>query len=116
MIGSTVWLFDENRRVYTRGGSVGRGPIWREHWAPRKIVGETSRSWVTEYGDKVPKRGCDPRCVAFSRDEIERQAYIHENAHKIGEAVRCIGDYELLRKVAELIGYSERIDKAKEPQ
>ena len=41
-VGSTVWVFDVNRRVYRerKPGETyaGGGPIWREHWAPRKIV------------------------------------------------------------------------------
>lgn len=110
-IGSTVWLFNINRRVYRerKPGEIyaSGAPIWREHWVPHLIVGETARSWVLEYGRKVPKKGADPRCVSFSSEEINRAAYVHENAPKIGDKVRRIADADLLRKVADLIGYSD---------
>lgn len=106
-VGCAVWVFDINLRKYRRdenGRSVG-GPIWREHWQRQEIVGETRRSWITNYGKKIPKAGA--RGIAFSEEEIEREAFVHENSHKIAFEVQQIKDHELLKKVAELIGYKE---------
>lgn len=94
-IGDTVWVFDMNQR-----------------WDARKIVSETSRSWVLNFGPKVPKKGpkvpkkgpCT-RAIAFSQDDIDRQDYVRCNRHRIGRDVGCINDYAVLRKVAELVGY-----------
>ena len=110
MIGKTVWLFDENNRVYARddkGRSLGGGPIWREHWRPVKIVGETSRSWITEYRDKIPKKGHDQRKFAFTRDEIEEQAYIHENRYRLAQSVQSLSDPKKMREIAAIL---ERAD------
>lgn len=108
-IGSTVWVFDINRRKYRERGPGERfasgPPIWREHWVPQVIVGETSRSWILEYGDKVPKKGADPQVVSFSRTDIDRAAYVNDNSHLIAHAVGNLKDYELLRRVADLIGH-----------
>lgn len=101
------WIFDENRRRYKvdeNGRSVG-GSIWREHWVKVDIVGETSRSWITDYhGLKVPKKG--GRGYAFCEADIDRMAFV-EKRYWIGEAVKRCTDYEILKRVAELVGYSD---------
>ena len=105
-----VWVFDENRRVYRKdkdGKSLGAGPIWREHWREMKITGETSRSWITEWDRKIPKKGFNPRFVCFSEEEIDRNAWIKENRNKIARVIERHNDYDLLQKVAQLIGYKE---------
>ena len=100
------WIFDENRRRYKtdeKGRSIG-GPIWREHWVKVKIVGETRRSWVTNYYDrKVPKKG--GRGYAFSEEDIDRMAFI-EQRRRIGEAVGYCTDYETLKRIADMVGYA----------
>ena len=101
-----VWIFDINRRVYhkdEKGYGVG-APIWREHWCKHEIVGETKRSWILKYGKKIPKSG--GRDIAFTEEEINRAAFIQDNRHKIADAVRCITDYDTLKKVAEVAGWS----------
>ncbi len=49
-IGSTVWIFDENHRVYVKGaGHFSAGHlIYREHWRPTNITSETRVSWVLD--------------------------------------------------------------------
>lgn len=108
-VGCAVWVFDINIRKYRKdenGRSFG-GPIWREHWQRQEIVSETSRSWITNYGEKIPKARAGGRGIAFSEEEIEREAFVQENRHKIAFEVQQIKDHELLKKVAELIGYRE---------
>ena len=108
-VGSTVWVFDINRRRYTKpaDGRIWGSIIWRDHWGPHTIVSETSRSWVLDRpgGMKVPKRGADPSIFAFSESDIDRRAWVEDNRHKIADKVGRINDYETLRKVVELIGY-----------
>ena len=101
----SVWIFDSSRRVYRRdenGRAIG-GPVWREHWVGHEIVGETSRSWITEFGRKVPKKG--GYGIAFDAAEIDRQEYIHKHRCKIADAVRRCDDYYTLRQIAEMAGY-----------
>lgn len=99
------WIFDENRRRYKvdeKGRSVG-GPIWREHWVKVEIAGETSRSWITKCGLKVPKKG--GRGYAFCEADIDRMAFV-EQRWQIGEAVKRCTDYETLKLIADAVGYS----------
>lgn len=108
-VGGTIWVFDLNRRFYTKpsGGRLWGEPIWRRHWRPLKIVGETSRSWILESRQKVPKRGADPTVFAFSEADIDRMEWVHYNAYRIADKVLRLRDYETLRKVADAIGYRE---------
>ena len=100
-----VWVFDINYRVYQKdenGRSYG-SPIWREHWRKQKILGDTKRSWITYGGAKIPKKG--GKGIAFSEEEIDRAAYVYDHKYKIAESVKAIGDFDMLKKIADLIGY-----------
>jgi hypothetical protein len=118
-VGSPLWRFDINRRVYAKddkGRTVG-GPIWREHWTPREVVGETRVSWLVGFsGDgpgrvsvKVAKKdfaagGC-PQGWATSQEHIDRLAWIVRNRGRLSTAVSRCNDYDALQKVAALVGY-----------
>jgi hypothetical protein len=100
-VGDTIWIFDSSRRVSARDadGRATGGPIWREHWRPVVIVGETSRSWLTYHGNKIAKRGTDPRNVAFSEAEIDRAGWVRDNARRISERVMECSDLEKLKAI-----------------
>lgn len=99
------WVFDINRRVYQRnadGRAIG-GPIWREHWRKVNIVDDNRRSWITSSGERIPKGG--GRNYAFSLEEIEQAAFVHDHKYKISEMIRASLDYCKIKKVAEIMGY-----------
>lgn len=98
-----VWLFDVNYRVY---GPDKSGPIWREHWRETRITGETKVSWITASGRRVPKKGGGG--IAFSEVEIDRAAYVKVNRHRIADAVSRCADHDMLKTIAEMVGYMER--------
>lgn len=108
-----IWIFDINRRSYLRdekGYSYG-SPIWRDHWVKCKVTGETSRSWIIDrWNEKIPKKGYNPKVVAFNEEEIDREAFVQENRHRIADAI-CYLDYDKLKQVADLIGYVPVEDK-----
>jgi hypothetical protein len=127
-IGSTVWIFDRNHRVYPRnasGAAVG-GPIYREHFRPHTIESETPRSWVLDGGLKVPKTGGDVReagggrygktIIYMSAEGVEDAIWRHENAYALGDHVRALTDVVVLKKVAALTGYVERCSAATRPE
>jgi hypothetical protein len=88
------WIFDKYRERYT----------WRENWIKVEIVGETAKSWVTNYFErKVPKKGGNG--YAFCEAEIDRLAFIEQRC-EIGEAVKRCTDYETLQRIADAVGYS----------
>lgn len=106
-VGDTVWLFDENRRVYAKDRQG--GPIWREHWYPMTISGETSRSWIIGehawHSYKLPKKGKPGFKIAYSQEEIDRAAWVHDNRYRLSHEIDRCEDYDTLKMVAELVGY-----------
>jgi hypothetical protein len=115
-IGSPVWQFDQNNRVYREGYSA---PIWRKHWRKKEVTGETARSWVVGNGSPrhggfklskadVAKGTYDRSLIALSESDIDKAAWVHDNRYKISSAIDRLNDYDILQKVAELVGYKER--------
>jgi hypothetical protein len=100
-VGDTVYIFDINRRVYRKEGG---GPIWEEHWRPEVIESETSRSWVTRNGRKIPKTG-KVHGVAFSLDDVRKDGYVNDNAYKIARLINSNIEYEKLVEIAKIVGY-----------
>jgi hypothetical protein len=121
-IGSTVWIFDAERRVYAKEKmSPGKlwysgAPIWREHWRPTAIVGETRVSWILGHdrGQKISKRDLAAgtvRGALTSEADLDAACYVNDHAHKIADRVQRISGglaaAETLRKIATLVGYEE---------
>ncbi len=108
-VGDTYYIFDGNYRVYPerkKGEYDSRSPIYREHFRPGTITGETSRSWV--YGireKKIPKR--DPWKILHTPDMIEDRVWLHDHRHKLGNEICTVTDIDKLRQIAEIIGYEE---------
>ena len=100
-IGDFVWVFHENRRIYAEGGHG--GPIWREHWVLEKIASQTSRSWIFDFGMKIPKKGPTPPGILLSRSELDDACYVKENTYRISELVRSVRSANVLRKIELLI-------------
>ena len=102
-----VWVFDINRRIYRKPEpgqiySTG-GPIYREHWEERKVVGETSRSWVLSCGRKIPKKRREDVC--FSEEEVDDKVWVNDHRYKIMRKVESVRDPSTLKAIAELVGY-----------
>lgn len=109
-IGSTIWYFDVNRRVYRKDPGTGRsfgGPIWREHWRQVTIDAENRVSWVTTRGNVNKKALAAGELAGWcaSEEHINRCAWVNENKYEIMRIVQGLYDYETLRKVAEIVGY-----------
>lgn len=110
-VGMKVWAFDVNRRVYRRdenGRAVG-GPIWREHWAPRFVIGETRVSWLVgdefmlgksewfKRADKIAKKDW-PGSLALSEEDIDRRAFV-EGRWALADRIKSCTDYDTLKKI-----------------
>jgi hypothetical protein len=99
-IGSIIWRFDENHRIYKepRGG-----PDYRSFWRECAITGETSRSWIIGNCGKCPKRG-EHVGWALSAHEVDDDVWAKDERHRI---VRCVErcNVATLRAVAALVGY-----------
>lgn len=109
-IGTVLYVFDENYRRYKldeNGRSIG-GPIYREHFRPVTVTGETRLSWITNDREvKIKKatmlsRTWNGFMRAFDREEMENDIWAHETRPKIIKTVtRC--DAILLRKISNFI-------------
>lgn len=115
-IGDVVYRFDENRRVYRdKSFGGGGGPVYREHFEPLKIVGENRVSWILEHGWKVNKKTFRGEVAAyqfggrgfFTAEGMENDIWDHEHRHKIVDAVRRVATIDQLRRVADILGYTE---------
>lgn len=115
-VGMTVWVFDENRRIYPerKPGEAygGGGPIWREHWTKRQIVGETSKSWLVGYSVNSARKHLKKDFpsefgILLSEDDVIKATWIHDNAVRLADSVRRCRDYSTLQQIAAIIGYKE---------
>lgn len=127
-IGDSVWVFDENRRVYTKpakGKVYSSGPpIWREHWRQMWIIGENRRSWLLgwvkggalqtknmtvgkdalEKGTASARTELGPVRVLRTELEVERAAWAHDHDHTIARCVDACIDPDTLAAIAMLVG------------
>lgn len=116
-IGAKLWRFDENRRRYTKPenpkdlwGKI----IWREHWEPMFVVGETRVSWLVGYERQMGKRephvsyklpkaafknGECPRGWARSEEHLSELAWAREHCSKLSDAVLRCHEPRVLRAV-----------------
>lgn len=90
-IGDRFWVWDA---AFTKFREV-------------EIFGETSRSWL--YGakwrpSKAPKS--KPFSVFFTREMIDLDEWVSNNRYLIARMVE-LQSHDVLRKVAEIIGYVE---------
>jgi len=112
-IGSTVWIFDENYRVYTKDGPGWGRIIYREHFRPHEIVGETGVSWVLDDGRKVNKKTLKTHRNAFepvltSEEDIDKVCWMREHRQGITRMVGNLNrfsDYDKLISIADMVGY-----------
>ena len=116
-VGDKFWSFDSNLRRYD-----GTRLIYRGHFFPVEIIGETSRSWSIGHARsnfprelfKVPK--ADPfrkkygefgtRPIILTDQMVNDEIWDVDHRHKISRQIEKV-DTSILRQVAELIGYEE---------
>lgn len=114
-VGSTLYVFDQNRRVYQRdeqGRSIG-APIFSKHFVPETVIGETPLSWLLSPQSKPRKVNKKTMKIAatngyggwnvYTATQMEDSIWGEENRRKIIRAIeRC--DVATLKAVAAIIG------------
>ena len=105
-VGSTILVFDVNRRVYATKGIGGGGPIYRLHFQTWEIQGETSRSWI--YGWNYDKTKVNKKSLAgfYSNECADRATWVQEHRYKIERAVGRVNhdQFDLLAGLADTLG------------
>lgn len=103
-IGSEVYVFDGNRRVYDRapdGRSIGDS-IYREHFYKVKIDGETPRKWKAGWHEAFKK---NPYETGFYTAEmVEDAVWKKQHAPRIRQIIYTANASQL-RAIAEILGY-----------
>ena len=114
-VGDTIWRFDINRRKYDKPG-IGGHTIYREHFEPHEIGGETKQSWLITDGYgivKVNKKTlyeAGGRYVGhqwYTRGSMEDAVWAHEHKQKIFALVER-ASITLLRSIADVVGYNHK--------
>lgn len=111
-VGDTVWIRDENRRVWSHHD---HRCIEREHYTEHKVASVERLSFVLDDSKqrptKVSRTNGALRNVTYGNRratlDMEGDVYRIDNAGRISDAVRQIKDAALLREVARLIGVPE---------
>lgn len=111
-VGDPIYQYDMNRRVYRKGkdGHTTGSPITREHWVEKKIIGETTRSWLIGPDwslTKLPKKDlAEGKLTGYclSLEEVEQRVFVADHRHLISTVV-SVQDYDKLKAIADLIGY-----------
>lgn len=104
-IGSTVWVFDYNHRVYAKNSGISGSPIYREHFVAHEITGETSRSWIigiSKWNQKKISK-TNPDCYV-SIEEVNDACWLNDHRYKVIQ-LAWRADGATIRKIAKLIGY-----------
>lgn len=77
-VGSTVYVFDVNRRVYDRSSGATSAPIYREHFKPETVTGETSRSWVVGRTWSAKKIDKKTRAGIYDEQGVNEACEVYE--------------------------------------
>lgn len=108
-VGDKFFMHDINRRVYRRdeAGRATGGPTFRGHFYEVTIDGETSRSWLVGQWKptKVPKS--NPFSILYTEEMIDDAEWVSEHGPRIARYVQGISNADLLRRLADLIGYEK---------
>ncbi len=110
-IGDTVWLYDLNANNYNEDRKyVGRGK-----WYLVKVDGKTRQSLIC-HNDKFDiatghargRSGFTPTMTLYGQKEYEKRAWLQKNETDVKRAVERCNDVEVLKRIAELVGYEEK--------
>lgn len=115
-IGSKVYIYDENHRVYfDDNGKKTLSPIYKKYFISVEVVGETSRSWLVDSRFnpiKCPKKNPFSHGIIYSQEMMENMVWINSNRWRIIESIRRLEDADRLRKIAEIIDATPQFTEA----
>jgi hypothetical protein len=101
-VGSRLYYFDQNRRVYEMNGIKKSSPFREGYFIPIKVVSETDKEIICEYGT-IKKKTMEyhwgrSKYKVYTEQEKNDEVYVQENRHIIAEKVRTLS-VEKLRMV-----------------
>lgn len=114
-VGVVVFIKDENFRVYEEDPVTGFGkgpPIERYFYRAFEITDQTRISWIIG-NDWMRVKKAEAHFKLFGLDDVETAIWDRENRYRISDQLRGSPyapgyvSTDVLKKVAELIGYRE---------
>ncbi len=105
-VSSRLYYFDQNRRVYEMNGVKKSSPFHEGYFIPIKVVSETDKEIICEYGT-IKKKTMEYHCgrskyKVYTEEEKNDEVYVQENRHLIAEKVRTL-PAEKLRMVEAVL-------------
>lgn len=118
-IGDTVWVFEINRRVYPRGEKgLHSAPIYREHFMPYEVIGQTSRSWLigasggheickVSIKDPFGKQRGDGAPRIYDEAGVDDMCWLNDHRYKLMRKIEYQATPAQLREIAKIVGYGD---------
>ncbi len=100
--------FDVNRRIYEKDGIKRKSPYYDEHFVKIKIIEETDKEYICQFGRTINKRSMLykidslTRKKVFTEQEKEDDIYVSSKAYSLAELVRK-SDANTLREIERLL-------------
>jgi hypothetical protein len=117
--GDRVWMFNENRRVYThRDGTRSISPVYREHFVPYRVLEVKDKEYLLCSGAGHPETLRHAGTTACPIKKVDRDwksdqelaAMIWDKErHRVAEMVLSC-DLATLCKVAEVLGFTPDLE------
>ena len=107
-VSSRLYYFDQNRRVYEMNGVKKSSPFHEGYFIPIKVVSETHKEIICEYGT-IKKKTMTyylgrSKYKVYTMEEKNDEVYIQENRYLIAEKVRTLSAEKLRMVEAVLNG------------
>ena len=107
-VSSPLYYFDQNRRVYEMNGVKKSSPFHEGYFIPIKVVSETEKEIICEYG-AIKKKTMEyhwgrAKYKVYTEQEKNDDVYVNENRHIIAEKVRTLSADKLRMVEAVLNG------------
>ena len=110
-IGTILYRFDENRRVYKRdeNNRPYGGAIYAEHFVPVEIHGETKLSWICGPSYAISKVNKKEIMTGrsgdfFTAEGMNDQIWIEDHRHRVRDRLYS-ATADQLRQIAAILGY-----------
>ena len=105
-VSSRLYYFDQNRRIYEMNGERKISPYHEGYFIPIKVVSETDKEIICEYGT-IKKKTMEyhfgrSKYKVYTEQQKKDDVYVQENRHIISEKVRTLSA-EKLRMVEAVL-------------
>lgn len=107
-VSSRLYYFDQNRRIYKINGVPKSSPYHEGYFIPIKVVSETDKEIICEYGT-IKKKTMEyhlgrSKYKVYTEQQKNDDVYVQENRHIIAEKVRTLSADKLRMVEAVLNG------------